>query len=104
MKKYEFKSKGKTPEKSQHVIEYGHGCNLQVILLWKLIHVYNCTLDKKIFSDYCDKLESFIEEQQKLNQRDEYIIEHYNSIDMGMELLLKFLILKFGDNIKNYEE
>ena len=101
MKKYEFKSNGKTPEKSQHVVEYGHGCDLQIILLWKLIHVYNCTLDKKIFSDYCDKLGSFIEEQQKLNQRGEYVIDHYNSIDMGIELLQKFLSLKFDDNVVN---
>lgn len=92
MKKYNFKSSG-----AVHIIEYGYGCTLQIYLMWRLINVYNVTLDKKIFFNYCDELGDFIENQYQLNQNGEWIISHYSSVDMEAELLSMFIHSKFDN-------
>ena len=99
MKKYEFKTKGVIPKDCEHIVGYGYGCSLQFQLMWKLINLCDVELDKKIFSDYCDEFENYLEEEYRTNQTGENVITHYSSVDMEAELLIKFLFLKFGDKI-----
>ncbi len=99
MKKYIFKTNGAIPKDCEHIVEYGHGCSLQMHLMWKLIRICDVTLDKKIFSDYCDELGRFIEEKHKINQENKEIISHYSSVDMEAELLMMFLYSKFAEKI-----
>jgi len=96
MKEYIFKSECSNPKDCKHIIEYGYGCNMQVMLLWKLINVYGITLDKKNFDVYCDELGEFIEKEHKLNENGQGLIQHYFSICMEIELLVAFLETKFG--------
>ena len=83
----------------EHIVEYGYGCDLQFILMWRLINVYDIVLDKEKFSDYCNELGEFIEKKYQLNQNGEWIISHYSSIHMDAELLSMFMDSKFGDKI-----
>jgi hypothetical protein len=99
MKKYEFKTNGQVPKDCEHIVEYGYGCSLHMLLLWRLINTCDVVLDKKIFSDYCDELSVFIEKKHQLNQNGEEVISHYSSVDMEAELLMMFMYSKFGDKI-----
>ena len=99
MEIYKFKTNGQIPKDCEHIVEYGYGCDLQLILMWQLINGYDIVLDKKKFSDYCDELGEFIEKQYQLNQNGEWIISHYSSIHMDAELLSMFMDSKFGDKI-----
>ena len=99
MKKYEFKTRGSTPEDCEHIVEYGDGCTLQFYLMWRLIKLYNVTLDKNTFSFYCEEFGDFIENQHQLNKNNEWVISHYSSVDMEAELLTLFLSSKFSDEI-----
>ena len=58
--------------------------------LWKLIHDHELTLDKLSFQKICDEFEEFIEAEHKLNLLGENLIEHYEPINIGFELLTKF--------------
>lgn len=101
MKKYKFKTNGTIPKECEHIVEYGNGCILQFFLMWKLINLCNVTLDKNIFSDYCEEFGEFIENKYQLNINGEWIINHASSVDMNAELLQEFLCKKFGDDIIN---
>ena len=96
MRKFTFKSNGQTPKDNTYIVEYGYGCVLQLHLMWRLINVFDITLDKKIFSDYCDKLDKFIEEKYLLNQTGVEIISDFSSVDMEAELLVLFMEKEFG--------
>lgn len=95
MKEYKFISNGVTPKESEHIFEYEFGCTLQFYLMWRLIHVYDISLNKELFNEYCNELAKFIEEEYQLNQKGEKIITHYSSISIEAELLTEFLELKF---------
>jgi predicted kinase len=79
-----------------HKIEYGYGCTMQVIMLWRLIHKCNQRLNKTEFKEYCKELRDYIEEQHTLNQEGKNTITHYSSISMEMEILSQYLDTKFG--------
>lgn len=97
MKQYKFKTNGKLPEESEHIVEYGYGCSLQIHLLWRLINIHNILLDKNKFLVYCNEFETFIENEHKNNVTGEKVISHHNTVDMSAELLIEFLTQKFGD-------
>lgn len=99
MEIYKFKTNGEIPKDCEHIVEYGYGCDLQFILMWRLINVYDIVLDKEKFSDYCNELGEFIEKQYQLNQNGEWVISHYSTIHMDAELLSMFMDSKFGDKI-----
>lgn len=99
MEIYKFNSNGVIPKDCEHIVEYGYGCDLQFILMWRLINVYDIMLNKEKFSQYCNELGEFIEKQYQLNQNGEWTISHYSSIHMDAELLSMFMDSKFGDKI-----
>lgn len=94
MKVYKFKSNGVILKDCEHIFEYDN--NFKMLLLWRLIKKYNLTLNNDSFEKICNEFDEFVEEKYELNKKGEWIISHYSSIDIGVEILQDFEYFKFG--------
>lgn len=92
MNKYTFTTRGRE-DNSEH--ELVLDLNYQVNLLYKLVFGYNQTVNLEFFHSVFKEFELYVANKQELNKTGKWTIDHYMSIDIGLELLMEFLCDKF---------
>ena len=88
MRKYYFKTNGSCEKDSNHCIDMEY---YSVALLWSAVNVHGLTINKEKLDILLVEFENFVKEKSELNLKGDLIISHFSSIDIGGELIFKFL-------------
>jgi hypothetical protein len=68
-------------------------------LIYRMVFVYNLSVDKDILLLTIDKFNKYIEDRYVKNKTDFSEFSHFSSIDIDAELLMDFTEKEFGNNI-----
>jgi len=97
-KRYLFKCGYKNGEHHCNGIhEFSLTHDFYAVLLYRMVFVYNLSVDKEMLLLIIDKFKKYIEERYIKNQTDTSEFSHFTSIDMVAELLMDFTEKEFGD-------